>query len=461
MKANDKIIYTLAIIGSIVLSIFEPAVYYLLLLMVLFSTVYLLGRKFVLVLLVILQITFTGETFLALRPYLTVVTILILLYYFLQDYGLAFKNYPKIPGLLLWFLILLFSAIFLSALFSISFSTSIYSLIKFAVFFLLCYLFYAQIKNDRDVFYYLLSLFISVIILGVSMFAEFIQKGASFFINEGALLRLAGIYDNPNYVGILLIITMPVTISYLLFNRNGNKLYNGIAFLFIAFQLTIMLLSDSRASIMSITVSAVILFIFSSKKTKTTVLSGIVLILLVLFLFTDISVFIELFLRPDRVGTREQLWLSGLEIISNNIFIGAGAETFEKLFYTNASSEIIALLSSAQSTGGTPHPHNLFIYFWAENGLPGLLVVVFFFFLYFSLSKQLIKGLKDYSDSFAMLKIAMLSIGFGVSARAFFEITGVITYGFITRDLPLWIIIMIMVYLFQNQNAQKTIKEVN
>ena len=54
------------------------------------------------------------------------------------------------------------------------------------------------------------------------------------------------------------------------------------------------------------------------------------------------------------------------------------------------------------------------------------------------------------------LVISILSIIVGILVRSFFEITGIITYGFITRDLPLWIILIILVYLYQKSEEQKT-----
>ena len=137
-------------------------------------------------------------------------------------------------------------------------------------------------------------------------------------------------------------------------------------------------------------------------------------------------------------------------MIKNNFLVGTGAGTFEHLFYTNASSSIIDLMQSSSSTGGTPHPHNLFLYFWAENGILGLLNICFFFYTFFYLIIKVKNRLLDTKGDAYPIVISILSIIVGILVRSFFEITGVITYGFITRDLPLWIILIILIFLYQN-----------
>lgn len=44
--------------------------------------------------------------------------------------------------------------------------------------------------------------------------------------------------------------------------------------------------------------------------------------------------------------------------------------------------------------------------------------------------------------------VSILSIGLGIFIRSMFEVTGVLTYGFITRDLPFWIVFISLAYIY-------------
>lgn len=440
---------------SICIALFEKDIVFLLAIILGLYTIYLFGRNSVLVIIIVSQIAFTGEDLIKFRPFITGISLLILIYFFITEFGLDFKNYPKVPRIVLYFLGFTIITLLISSLFSIDILISFLSLLRILVFFFFCYLLYSQLKDFKTIIYLILPLFLALLIIGVTMLYEFFQKGSSFFVNDGALLRLAGIYENPNYVGLLIAITLPITLSYLMIHRYSSTFYFVINLMTFLVQLSILFLADSRASFLSVTISSIVIFLYSPNKAK--MVFGIVIIIsffAILFL-TDTSFLIDLFLRPERIGTRDLFWQSGIEVIKNNFMIGTGAGTFEQLFYTNASSTIIDLIQTASSTGGTPHPHNLFLYFWAENGILGLLNICFFFYTFFYLIVKVKNKIIRIKAATYPIVISILSIIVGILVRSFFEITGVITYGFITRDLPLWIILIILVYLYQNSEKHK------
>lgn len=134
-------------------------------------------------------------------------------------------------------------------------------------------------------------------------------------------------------------------------------------------------------------------------------------------------------------------------VIKNNFLFGTGAGTFEQMFYSQSSSSIIYLLKTSISGAGNPHPHNLFLFFWAENGILGVLAVISLFLVLLKISSRLVRNSFITRDFNQISVITFISVLFGLFIRAFFEVTGIITYGFITRDLPFWILIIIISFI--------------
>jgi hypothetical protein len=47
------------------------------------------------------------------------------------------------------------------------------------------------------------------------------------------------------------------------------------------------------------------------------------------------------------------------------------------------------------------------------------------------------------------MAVTMTGIGIGVFFRSFYEVDGVLTYGYITRDLAFWLIFIIQIFIYQ------------
>ena len=444
---NNKVIFVLLIIIVLTILFFEHYISYLLLVVIISSLIYFLGRKSILSLIIITQVIVTGEDLTKYRPLITLISLTILMYYFFSDYGLYTKSYPKIPKSLSKLITFILITLSISTIFSIDFWLSVAAVFRLIVFLLICYLLYSQIKNKQVIYYYISSLFIAVLILGLSMIFEYLQKGVAYY-SEGVVLRVAGVYENPNYAGLLLVITIPFTLAFIMFLKNQKPFILGSLYLFLSFQILLLVLADSRASIISVLISTGVLFILGSKKNKIIFISISLIIIIPLLLFTNIIDMVEIYLRLERVGTREMFWNAGIEVISSHLFTGIGADTFDKLFYSLAPSSIADLYKSGTWIVGKPHPHNLFIYFWAENGILGLLSIILFFFTFFYLIVKIIKEKNRIDSRYHVFIVSILSIGLGIFIRSMFEVTGVLTYGFITRDLPFWIVFISLAYIY-------------
>ena len=99
--------------------------------------------------------------------------------------------------------------------------------------------------------------------------------------------------------------------------------------------------------------------------------------------------------------------------------------------------------------GKVPSPHNFFLMRAAENGIPGLLAGISLFLCYFYMSLKLISWRYKLDHEDFLIVISLLATGVGALFRSFFEITGIFHYGFISNDLPFWICIIILSFLFK------------
>ena len=57
-----------------------------------------------------------------------------------------------------------------------------------------------------------------------------------------------------------------------------------------------------------------------------------------------------------------------------------------------------------------------------------------------------------------VLTVAITGIGLAIFLRSFIEVAGYLLYGYITRDLPFWLLFSILIYIYQkfNRNLNDT-----
>jgi O-antigen ligase len=301
---------------------------------------------------------------------------------------------------------------------------------------------------------YLVALFISVIFVGISILIDISKTGFALFLLEGTVIRYGGIYENPNYVGLLLLITIPINIA--LFFRKYKQpgfIKFGLIILLL-FSIVLLFVSNSRSSIVGSILASLVTLVLINKKIFFRCTGILVLVLMILFVLNQANDYLSLYFRLERMGNREYFWNAGLEIIMDNPFFGIGPELFDKYFFSYMPSVINSLYESSTWVVGRPHPHNFFLLFTAENGLLGLVCAIYFFILFFYISIKTLTVTRNNKDQGYLIVVAIIGIGVGIFFRAFFEVTGIITYGFVTRDLPLWIPFLIVIHIY-NKHCPK------
>lgn len=385
---------------------------------------------------------FVGE----LRIILNFIFTSILLLLFIREYGLKFSNYPKLPALLKLFFIFLFITLFLSTLFSEYKFLGFYSIITSSLFFLICYMIYGLIKSRKEVYIIIASIAISVFIISVRMLLDIINLGVEGFFGKIAFQGEIEMFGSAGYTGYaIFFISFSLISSVFLINKFPDKKIKWSYFLFLSTTVFALIFSNSRALLVAAFLSLVFMLYILNRPLllKTSILA--IFLVLVLLSIPEIYNVVELYFRLDTVNQRDYIWQTGYDIIKDNIIFGVGPRAFPNYFFSYAPSQIFDFFHLPIWKYGIPHPHNLFLYYWSENGILGLFAVILFFSIYFYISIKTLSRTRRVNKEYYILSLNAVGIGIGMLFRSFFEIGGLITYGYITFDLPFWLNFLILI----------------
>jgi O-antigen ligase len=397
------------------------------------------------------------------RIIVTTILTLILSLIFLKEYGLKLTKYPRLPNEISLIISILFISFLISAFHSGS-SDSLSAILRFFIFLIICYMIYSFVEDEKTVILYILALIIAGYITSISIYYDFIKGGFNFFLATGFLVRFAGIYGNPNFIGLLFVIITILTVA-LFFSKRFQKRTRKLFLYFITFNnLFIILVTDSRAAIIALVLGiSFVLFMLNRKFfIKSFIISSF--ILLILFQVPVIDDFLFVIIRPQDTSSREHLWDSGREMFSQNFFWGVGPDEFPNHFYTFFPSSALNkfIEAGALDFGKRPSPHNFFIFMAAENGILGLVSSILLLLIFFFLAIKTMIRSKYSNNDIYILSVSIIGIGIAVVFRSFFEVGGLLSYGYISRDLPFWLVFIILIYLYRiTMGRQKEVRPYN
>ena len=451
-----KIVFILSLISSFVFLIFNPFIYSFLIILI-FVVYYFASanRNVVLNASIIVLISFTRFGFASSRDIITYAIVILLYFLFLKEFGFYFKAYPKLPRLVTYFFTLLFVTITFSTISSKEPMMSLLPWVRTLVFFSVCYIYYSFINKVSVVFNLLYMIILAQLVVGLSIYHEFISSGFSFFLANGVLARFSGFYANPNIVGLIIVITTCLVLGLFFLEGFKTPLKRSILSLLLLNNLIITVLTDSRAAIVAMVFcGGAILFVFDKKALIKTVI-GVLIVAYLLMLIPSVNEMVNILMRLDARSVRPFLWDSGYQIFLQHWLTGVGPEQFQKYPFTYLPSNIIQLLIDTGNLGWgkVPSPHNFIILMAAENGILGLISVISLYVLYFYLNIKSMIFFKDISKDMYILMITFFAAGIGIFWRSFFEISGIMNYGYMATDLPFWILMIIMTYLYKNKET--------
>ena len=444
--------YSLAL--AILVVLINPYLIISIILVAIIGAVYYFGEKVLLGLILLNYLTGLTEYIGNLRVYLNILSTIILLYLFLKKYGLRFGEYPKIPKEITIFLITLFFSLSISALFSSFMIIGFTSIVTMLLFFCISYIFYALLKNEENIYVYIFSISISVLVLAVRIFIDLFALGTQDFFKKAILEGNSELAGSTGYTGFtIFFISISFITAFILMDINKKALNKILLILLLIINIATLIFANSRSAILASILS--ISFMFIVIKWKLFIRTFLIISLVILGLFFTIPAVeetINLYVRIDSINQREVFWESGSDVLSDYPILGVGPGTFYQYFYSYAPSSLFDFFYLDIWRYGKPSPHNLFLYYWSENGILGFILSISLFVLFFYFAVNSIKLTKLKHKNNYIISIAITGIGIGFLFRAFFEVTGILYYGYITTDLPFWLLFGILIHFYQKMN---------
>ena len=422
------------------------------------------GERFVYGFVIVTLFTLVGELGRSLRLLIQVTDFSLLAYLFLKRFGLQINLYPRIPKSLFYFLLLYYFSMIVSVLMSDYPLPGVILVARQTLFFLIAYVFYALIRDMKDIKVYLAAFIVAACILAASSIFTLISESSSLLnLAVGSRERIVGFISNPNNITNFYMVSFPLVLGMLLMKRSTFS--NTVSFLLILYLSLALFITLSRSAILGVVAgTAVMLFILRRKYFYFLVISLSILVVIFIF-FEPLGNLASVLFRVGRgVTGRDYLWGISLDIIKENpIFgLGPGAYKYEmfKYFPVMLNSWVGGMFVELyEMTNGANLSHNFFLFFFSEMGIFGLITALALPVIFFMIGIRTIIAYKNGMVYQYYLIVSLFSIGAAMFVRSMAESIGLLYYGAITADLPFWIMFGCLIY-FYNQNSSNLLRKI-
>ncbi len=396
------------------------------------------------------------------RMSLNVFNLLLLSYMFLKKYGLDFSKYPVIPKNIILIFALFVSAMILSSIFSKNIYTGFVEVARTIVFTIIMYFLYSFLKQEEDIYKYLNSMLFAGLIVSISLIVEFIKSNKlQYLLETSGFVTLGGYFTNSTAVGGFLSVTLAINLAFLFLHSDKNRKYKQI-FLVILFilQIASLLLTNARASILAWFISVAISLYYLKKDLLKKILITLFIVSIIAFLSPQFNVLIDNYFRTNRIleNTRYPLWEMAWQMFITHPILGVGPGMFRNYMYSYLSVPLGSWTEQQiyvlQQIAATP-AHNFLLMQASELGLAGLTGAFFLIYSFLKTGFTVIKKNINVDNQNYIFAVVLTAAGIGLFARSIFESTGIFTNGWITRDLPFWLIFAILSFLSKESNVIK------
>ena len=445
---------------AVILSFLTPDYIGFYILSVLLILLFLLFKeKFILFSITVLLLALVGEINPTLRLVIQLMAILLLISIVLRKYGFDIKKYPRVPLPVLSFIIFLYTALTISILNSDYSFAAIPLVLRLSAFFVFVYLFFVMIKSVGDVRLYIYAIIVSAIIMAVGTFYDFMDTGFNLLMIAGEIYRTGGFMSNFNATGGYFAIAIPLLISSLYVSKvKTTKIMISaiIGLLFIALMIT-----GSRSALLACAVSGFIILFILNKKLLVRITVSLVLAILIMMLIEPVRNFLILALRVESgLAQRDQLWEISLNLIEDNFLFGIGPGAYASKMFDYFPVMLNSyhgqrLIGLYEMTTGTNSAHNFYLIMFTDLGILGLLVSLMLPYVFFKISKTVLTLLKKSKNNSYYLAVGATGAMTGLLVRALFDGINILSYGWISVDLPFWLMFSMLAYFYNNITTVK------
>ncbi|MDP3147687.1 MAG: O-antigen ligase family protein [Ignavibacteria bacterium] len=445
----DRKIVLFAFLIAFSAVIFSSYLFLVVPLIILCGILFMIGKKLIYPFFVIIFIALPGDIGESARTAINIVGSLTLVFLLLKKYQFHFDQYVKIDRVLFRLILLILGSLILSTLLSANVFVGVKEVLRQIVFFIIFYLFYSEFSERGKVFNVLISLVVSGVIVSLGIAYDVFSSGMQLiYLELAGLGKSGGFYKNVSAAGGILAISLPLAVSFLSLKKGNEKWIKLVLLASILLQAIALLATNSRGAILSVVVSLVLFSYFLSPKKFRKVFIFIALFAFLILLLPTTSEVISLYFRTGRIfaNTRYLIWQIAFSIISSNLFFGIGPGMFKYYMYPNLpvmlGSWNESQIAYVYKFSGGGQAHNFFLMQTSELGVVGLVVTLLLIAYVLKTSFRLMQAVRCVSHQYYILSNIIFSIFIGLLVRSFFEATGILSNGWLSRDLPFWLLFL-------------------
>jgi len=459
---NKQLLGVTVVLATAVL-IFSPYLFLAVPILVLIWILFMWGEKLVYPFVLITFIALPGDIGEGTRTAINVVGSIILVVLMIKKYQFNINRYVKIDRTLFRLIISILSSMIISTLFSTDIIVGAKEVFRQLLFFMIFNLFYSEFIKKGNAFSLLISMVIGGMIISIGICYDLFISGMQLiYLELVGLGKSGGFYNNVSAAGGLLAISLPLSVSFLFLKMDKWSKAKSCVVGVILLQTVALLATNSRGAILSVVVSLLLFgyLLFPIKFKK--VFHSILLVISITFLHPTTSELLNLYFRTGRIfeNTRYLIWQMAFSIIPDNLLFGVGPGMFKHYMYPNLPVMLGTWneqqIAYVYENSGAGQAHNFFIMQAVEQGIIGLSISVILLGYVLKTSLKLIKTTHSLSYQDYVLATAIFSIFIGLLSRSFFEATGILTNGWLSRDLPFWLLFL-SVLIIKSKTESNTV----
>lgn len=413
------------------------------------------GKEGVIYLIVFLFFVVTSDLNITVRVLLNYGSLALLGLLYLLEFGLSLKPIKKVPDIMLLLMGFTLFSMILSTLGSANIMKSADYLFKQIIFFGMIFILFAFTRNDKNIYAWIYVLIITSIVLSLSLLIDTINMliSASSMADLG-VIRASGLYENANATGLFLVVAIPFILIMILKNKEDRRLFWAYTALFIISFLALML-TNSRASLMGTGVSIFYLLFQARKQFFYKLIYWGFGILIIILLIDPLRELFLTFIRYERIfeNVRGYYWQIAIEIFKDNPVLGVGPHMFEENIYRYLPVKMNSFNEYSLWWARSGTAHNFLLYRLSEYGLIGLFNAGLFIYMILKFSGKILDHIEP-TNKYRYIVLGIRGVTLGLLARSLFETTGLLSNGWITKDLPFWVALLIIMYIY-NQVFKK------
>lgn len=413
------------------------------------------GRKFLISIILVSLLSFASDINVSIRMIIQIFSFTGLLYLFLDKYGLKSSSYPNIPSLVKSFLILFYISMIISIVFSNYPLEGMFLLLRVSVFFFISYIFYSFLNSYDDIDFIIKGLIIACVVISFGIYYQLITEGFNLFdFAHNSQIRIAGFNSNINASAGVFAAVLPVITS--LFFYKKERIYKAALGLIILFIVVALLLTNSRAATVSITISFFIILFQLRRKLFFISISVILSLILVVYFIEPLAELFSLLMRLDAgFSFREMYWNLSTNIIKDNLIFGIGPGNYRYVMFDHYpvmmdSGVSWFMIELQEMLPINNNSHNFYLMFFSDMGILGFITSLSLPLVFFIISFRTIDQLSVSDGKIYYIILGIIAAGIGLFFRGMFEAIGLIFYGYITADLPFWILFGILIFTYIN-----------